>query len=351
MKFFHNKLSPASVMLLAAALTPIACSGGDKIDPNAEIQAHQDFNPSQKAIVRTLEQPIWYQAVGTVAPARSISVSPQVSGRILEMLVEVGQEVSLGTVLFRIDQRTLQAQVAQAQAGIAAATAAAEQAAAGKLRADRLFAREAATAEQVEAANAEDAQAQAAVAVAKQALVEAQTYSSYSEMTSPVDGVIAARFARAGDLALPGNPVLQIESGVEMDFVAAVRASQIDEIRIGSEVQVEFPTPALRVSAVVHELDPSGDPNTRSFTIKASLPNGKLLRPGMYGKLMLETGKLEVMVIPKAALSREGQLETVMVQAGGGWQRRFVQVGREIDSTYFEILSGLSVGETIGWVQ
>jgi len=350
MKFFHNKPFPVPAMLLVATLLPIACSGGDKIDPHAKIEAHHDFNPSQKAIVGSRVQPIWYQAVGTVAPARSIRVSPQVSGRILEMLVEVGQEVSEGTILFRIDDRSIEAQVGQAQAGIAAATAAAEQAAAGKARADRLFAREAATAEQVEAAHAEDAQAQAAVVVAKQALVEAQTYSSYSEMTSPVDGVIAARFARAGDLALPGNPVLQIDSGVEVDFVAAVRASQIDEIHLGSEVQVEFPTLGLRLPAVVHELKPAGDPNTRSFTIKASLPNEKLLRPGMYGKLMIETGDLEVMVIPKEALSREGQLETVMVQVDGTWQRRFVQVGSEIDSTYFEVLSGLSVGETIGWV-
>lgn len=351
MKFFKTKLSPASALLVTAALMPVACSGGDKIDPNAKIEAHHDFHPTQTATVSTLTRPVWYEAVGTVAPALTIGVAPQVNGRILEMLVEVGQEVTAGTVLFRIDDRTIQAQVAQAQAGIAAASAAAEQAAAGKARVDRLFAREAATTEQVEAANAADAQAQAAIAAAKQALVEAQTYLSYSEVISPVDGVIAERSARAGDLALPGQPVLQIHGGVRMDFVAAIRESKIAGIDIGSEVQVDFPTPALRVPAVVHELYPAGDPNTRSFTIKASLPTMKLLRPGMYGKLMMQTGELEVTVIPQAALSRVGQLETVMVQTDGGWQRRFVRVGSELDGTYFEILSGLSDGETIGWIQ
>jgi RND family efflux transporter MFP subunit len=296
-------------------------------------------------------QPVWYEAVGSIAPATTIAVAPQVNGRILEMLVDVGQKVTAGTMLFRVDDRTIQAQVAQAQAGITAAKASAEQATAAKARVDRLFAREAATPEQVEAASAASAQAQAAVAAAEQALVEAQTYLSYAEVVSPIDGVIAERLARAGDLALPGQAVLQIHGGVEMDFVAAIRESKIDSLSIGSEVQVDFPTPALRVPAVVHELHPAGDPNTRSFTIKASLPAMKLLRPGMYGKLMLQTGELEVTVIPIAALSRVGQLETVMVQTDGGWQRRFVRVGSEVEGGYFEILAGLSDGETIGWIQ
>jgi RND family efflux transporter MFP subunit len=351
MKFPPTKLSPAGVLLVMAALTPLACSDGEKIDPNAKIEAHHDFHPSQTATVSTVAQPIWYEAVGTVEPALTIGVAPQVNGRILEMLVEVGQKVQAGTVLFRIDDRTIQTQVAQAQSGIRAATAAAEQAAAAKERVDRLFAREAATAEQVEAANSANAQAQAAVTTAKQALVAAQTYLSYTEVVSPVDGTIAERSARAGDLALPGHPILKIHGGVKMDFVAAIRESKIEGISVGSEVQVDFPTLTLRVPAVVHELHPAGDPATRSFTIKASLPTVKMLRPGMYGKLMLKTGELEVTVIPQAALSRVGQLETVMVQTDGGWQRRFVRVGNEIEGGYFEILSGLSNGETIGWIQ
>lgn len=351
MKYPKHKLPLAGYWMAAATLIPLACSDSDSIDPNANTATQNAFHAEQTAVVTTLSQPIWYEAVGTVAPAKTVSIAAQMSGRILEMLVDVGQQVDAETVLFRMDDRTLQAQVAQAQANVDAALAAVTQANAAKDRSERLFAREAATPEQLEATTAAASLAQAAVARANQALLEAQTFLSYAVVKSPMSGVIASRLADAGDLALPGQPILQIHGGGPVDFVAAIRESKIAALPLGSRVLVDFPTLSIRVPAMVYEVQPAGDSTTRSFTIKASLAATPLLRAGMYGKLMLQTGELQVTVVPVAALQREGQLETVMLKTDGGWQRRFVRSGKEIEGGFLEILSGLADGQTIGWAQ
>jgi len=351
MKYPNHKLPLAGIFIAAAALMPLACGDHQRIDSNAKMEVLHDFHAEQTAVVTTLTQPIWYEAVGTVAPAKTVSIAAQMSGRILEMLVEVGLQVDAGTVLFRIDDRALQAQVAQAQANMDATLAAVAQADAAKDRTERLFAREAATQEQVEATTANASLAQAAVASANQALLEAQTFLSYAVVKSPIAGVIASRFADAGDLALPGQPILEIHGGGPVDFVAAIRESKIAALPLGSRVLVAFPTLSIRVPAVVYEVQPAGDSTTRSFTIKASLAATPLLRSGMYGKLMLQTGEVQVTVVPIAALHREGQLETVMLKTDGSWQRRFVRSGKEIEGGFVEILSGLADGQTIGWAR
>jgi len=349
MKFSLPRSLFATSLFLAIAAAPLACSGKERIDPNSAPTVQRDYQPTEKVKVTTLTMPVWYEAVGTVEAGETIDVAPQLDGRILSMEVEVGATVKAGEVLFRLDDRSLQARVAQAEAGVEAAQAGADRAAAAKDRVERLLEREAATAEQHEAAIAADSQAQAALSGAQQVLTEAQTFLSYTTVVSPADGVIAERLADTGDMALPGQVAMRIHGGVAMDFVAAIRESRIEGVQLGSEVQVDFPTPGLKVAAVVHELRPAADPATRSFTIKARLPTMKLIRPGMYGKLMVQTGELQVTVIPAIAVSRVGQLETVMVLAESGWQRRFVRVGRELDGGFVEILSGLSDGETIGW--
>ncbi len=70
--------------------------------------------------------------------------------------------------------------------------------------------------------------------------------------------------------------------------------------------------------------------------------------PGMFGRLQLPVGEREVVRIPASAVARTGQLETVLVQSDGGWQRRLVTTGAKLPDGEVEILSGLAGGETVG---
>ena len=350
MNFLTDKsfIRSAAAFLLVLSLT--ACGNGSKIDPAQRVEISRDFSATHTAEVMAVTQPVWYEAVGTVAPANTVNIAPQVNGRILEVLVDVGQKIQAGATLLRIDDRAIQARVGQAQSAVVAATAGAEQASEARKRVERLFEREAATPEQIEAVTAADLQAQAALQQAAQALIEAKTNLGFTQIDSPVDGVVAQRWVDAGDLALPGQPVLQIHGG-DFDFVAAIRESEVTRLQEGSKVDVFFPAIELRLPATVYELSPAGDPNTRSVTIKANLPASELLRAGMYGKLIVQVDELQVIAVPAPAISRVGQLETVMVKTAHGWQRRFVRSGTQLDDGSLEILSGLSVGEMIGWSQ
>jgi len=334
-----------------AAITGVACSGGDKIDPNSRTDAHSDYRPTATAEVEAVMVPVWYEAVGTVAPSKTVAVAPQTDGNIVEMLTDVGQTVKAGDILFRIDSRTIDASLSQAEASLDAAIAAADLTASSRARVLRLFDQEAATTEQLEAANSADEQARAAVKRAEQGVVGIRTQLSYTQVISPIDGVVANRFADAGDLAMPGKPVLQLDGPSALDLVAAVRESNISMFSLGEEVEVLFPTTGLRCTATIREMQPAGDPTTRSFRVKMSLPADSQVRIGMYGKLRMQTEERKVAAIPAAGISRVGQLETVMVKTGDTWLRRFIRTGDETKDGFVEVLSGLDAGQTIGWMR
>ncbi|MBU1611041.1 MAG: efflux RND transporter periplasmic adaptor subunit, partial [Proteobacteria bacterium] len=99
--------------------------------------------------------------------------------------------------------------------------------------------------------------------------------------------------------------------------------------------------------AIVDEIEPLADPVTRSFLVKARLPEVPDLYPGMFGRLLISQGERESVLVPERAVSRVGQLETVMVQTGETWQPVYVRTG-PLHGDKIEVLSGLSGDETIG---
>jgi hypothetical protein len=68
----------------------------------------------------------------------------------------------------------------------------------------------------------------------------------------------------------------------------------------------------------------------------------------MFGRLRLPVGQRQVVRIPAAAVVRVGQLETVLLEWEGRWERRLVTTGNALAEGAVEVLSGLAGGETIG---
>ena len=80
---------------------------------------------------------------------------------------------------------------------------------------------------------------------------------------------------------------------------------------------------------------------------KSPLPETAELFPGMYGKMLVPVSENQVVMIPRKAVRRVGQLELTTVQEGDRWQRRMIQTGRTLGDQV-EVLSGLDGHETIG---
>jgi len=100
------------------------------------------------------------------------------------------------------------------------------------------------------------------------------------------------------------------------------------------------------VTAHVEEIIPYADPKTRTFLVKAILPEMEGIYPGMYGKLLIPFKTTEVVLIPPEAIHRIGQLEMVTVKKGEIREKRYIKTGK-IHEGMVEILSGLSGNEIL----
>jgi multidrug efflux pump subunit AcrA (membrane-fusion protein) len=70
------------------------------------------------------------------------------------------------------------------------------------------------------------------------------------------------------------------------------------------------------------------------------------LYPGMFGRVLVPMGEREAVLVPRSAVLRVGQLETVWVKDQGAWSRVFIKAGQQRDGMV-EALAGLSGGETV----
>jgi HlyD family secretion protein len=290
--------------------------------------------------------PEYYEAVGTVRPASEATVEAQVPGRVLKVLAKAGQVVDKGQLLVQLDDQQFQAKLAQARQGLAAARANFDRASAEHERVKKFAQAEAATPQNLEQAKAGFLAAEAGLRQAQQMVQEAEVGLGYTRLLAPAGGQVVRRLAEPGDMAMPGKPLLTLQTVGGSRLEAMVREGLIAKIKTGEAVRVDIPSLGSGVDGTVEEVTPAADPSTRSFLVKVGLPSTPGLYSGMFGRLLVPLQARAAVLVPRQALRRVGQLEMVRVKSAAGWENVYVTSGRAVDGRV-EILSGLKGGETL----
>jgi len=335
------------------------------------------YTPESTVQAERAMLPRLHEAVGTVQARTDNRVEAQVTGRVLKVLVRPGDKVKAGDELVVLDSRASQTRLerskqarlsaasmsAQAKDFLSAAKAEFSKSESTYRRMKQLHEQKVVTAEEVEKAESAYLQAKARLGQAEEGVAVAQSRGQeavkvvqeaeiglgYTTIKAQEDGEVARRLAEPGDLAFPGKELLSLQTRASLRLEAMVRESLIGQVRLGDTLGVVIS--ALEddepLSGVVDEIEPLADPVTRSFLVKAKLPEVPGLYPGMFGRLLIPLGERESVLIPQAAVSRVGQLETVMIKTDDTWESVFVRTGAEYGNG-IEVLSGLSGGETIG---
>lgn len=285
--------------------------------------------------------------VGSVASAQHSRISPRVNGVILELPVRLGDTVTAGTVLVRMEAEELRARLAEAQAQVALANA-------DLARVEQLIASGTASAANADSVRAAAAQAQAA-------LHAAETMVGYLTIRAPYDGVITARHAETGDMAQPGRALLEMADPQHLRFEARIPEHLAHTLNMSDVVNVHIGSAAF--AAPVVEIAAAADPQSRSVMVKADLDNEEDmagLRIGQFGRMHLTIGSRQVVAIPASALIQRGQLEQVAVIVDQTVHLRLVRTGRRwhqaatppapnvpAGEAWIEIVAGLTADETI----
>jgi RND family efflux transporter MFP subunit len=287
-------------------------------------------------------------ASGKVTPVHEAEVASQVMEKIIKINAKPGQIVKKGDVLVQLDDKVLQSRVQQAKAVLAATVAAVKEANGEAQRNQQLAAKGVVSQSDLDHAETVLKTAEAARDGADKAVHEAETTLTFATILAPMDGTVIDKQAEVGDMAKPGQVLVTLYD--EMQVLANVRESLIGRLKEGQPIQVQIERCNLTCTGTVSEIVSEGDPLARTFPVKVIGECRPEVRKGMYAKLIIPLDPVDLLVIPQSAVTRVGQLDTVIVVEGGRTERRTVQLGRTLTvdkREMVQVLSGLHEGEQV----
>lgn len=252
-----------------------------------------------------VEIQVEHSLTGEVRASDSVVASFPIAGRVIEILVEEGQKVTMGSLLARLDPVQQEQALRSAEAGLETANADSQQAAEDFARAETLLAQGATTRAARDAA--EDAlQIKAGVlAQAKADLDRARKALSDTELKAPQDATVTDRMAEAGQVVGAAQPVLELalSNGMEavFDVPEVLLTGQVPEktVRLA---RLADPTPEFQ--GTVTEISPLVDPVTGTVAVTLTVDDPP---PGLaYGEAVRGTAMMpgeERIVLPYTVLS------------------------------------------------
>ena len=303
----------------------------------------------------------YYRASGTVASRTTSVVSAKLMGEVKKLFVQAGDRVTAGQTLLVISSPDIAAKARAAEEAVGAAAKQARMAEENEMLAGKTFDRfqklyegMAVTEQEFdevrtrhELARLENERAQKSLQVAEAQQEEAEAFTGYTVIASPISGIVAERHIDKGSMASPGTPLFTIEAPAYRVEVP-VDEGFTGRITVGMPADITLTPPGSvirgRVSEIVHQVDPG----TRTFIVKINIRStDHALRGGMYAMAAFPASRRQVLSVPAESIVKRGDLTGVYtVSREGIISLRLVRTGREQDSEV-EIISGLRAGEQI----
>lgn len=328
--------------LLAAALALAAC--GDSAPPKPAAARELAAAPAE---VREVD--LTYSAEAVIEAVRQSTVSAQISGRIVELRFDVGDVVKKGEVLVRIDERAAGQAVAASEAQVREAEAAARNARIQYERSRQLLAQKFISQAALDKAEADSKQAQARLSAMLAGAGQAATERSFATIVAPYSGVVAARHAELGEMAVPGKPLMTGFDPSTLRAVANVPQAQVAAIQATGKARIEVPALGRWIDVRQVTVVPSADPRTHTTRVRLELPvDARGVYPGVFARAHFTIGRAPRLLVPRAAVFQRSELTGVYVIDDKGLPRlRQVRLGTAGDEGAVEVLAGLKPGERV----
>lgn len=294
--------------------------------------------------------PDQYSASGSVRSEARVVLSSRLGGQVRAMAVNEGDAVKRGQLLVQLEAAEVSGAIRQAQAAQASAQATWQQAQTEFDRYQRLFERGSISDNEWRRAQLRRDAAREAQAQAQAGLDTARAQREQTELRSPIDGVVIHRHHRVGDLAMPGQPLLTLESLQGLVFETFVPEGRLAGIVVGQSVTLQIDGMAEPLTGQVSHVVPVSDERSRSHQVKITVPAGRLV-PGQFGRALFNLGERSTPSVPRSALVERGGLQGVFVVDAQGHARfRWLRLGAEWaapDGGRVAVAAGLQAGERL----
>lgn len=315
-------------LILSLMLCVAACGGGDE----------QRERPAPLVTVGSAvshEFADRYVAVGTANANEQVSVRAPVTERITQLGFSDGSYVRQGQMLAVLAQ-------GQETASLASAQAQARQAEQQLGRISELHRRGFATNASLDAQTA-------ATASARAMANEARASIGDRVVRAPFSGQVSLRRISVGAVVSAGDEIATVSdlSAIKLDFT--VPETMLSNVSVGQTITAKASAfPDYLASGKITAIDPVINPQTRTVTLRAVLPNrNAMLKPGMLLSVTIASKARLAPAVPELSLVREGDTSFVYVIGPDMKAKRMAVTTGARDGNLVEIVDGLKVGDKI----
>jgi membrane fusion protein, multidrug efflux system len=303
------------------------------------------------------------RVVGNLIGEATVAVAPRTAGRLQDVFVRLGDRVTRGQRIAKIEDFEIVEQVKQAEAAqeVSAATirqreADLQLALTNVERSRNLFQRQLLPKQTLD-----DNEARYQAAVAQIDLAKAQSNQSKARLdelrinlantviVSPVNGFVAKRSVDPGAFVSQNAPIVDVVDISRVRLVVNVVERDLKELATGDAAKVEVDAyPGEMFRGRIARVAPVLDPATRTAPIEIEIPNPDFrLKPGMYARVGVTTDvKKESLVVPVNAVADLGGRRGVFQHLNGVAIFRTVELGTE-GNEFIEVLGGLAEGDQV----
>ena len=279
------------------------------------------------------------EALGTLIANESVDLTANVTEMITAVQFTDNQRVTKGTVLAEMTSAEEQAQLQEAQSTL-------KEAQKQLNRIEKLT-------KTGSAPRARLDEQRRLVDTARARLTAVKSRLKDRLIVAPFDGVVGLRSISAGALVEPGDVITTLDDDSQMKLDFTVPATYLASVKPGLAIKARSRAYQNQTfNGTIASIDSRIDPVTRSFTVRAILPNpDHLLKPGMLMQVVIESNPREALVIPEAALvplaAKQFVYKIIQNETGSlKVQKTPVKIGNRSPGKV-EIVEGLEEGDQI----
>ncbi len=349
MKNSNLTLRPFPSLLLAMVMTSLflsGCQGGKKADSEETAkteEAGKDGKEGEKKpeavpveVVSIGRQAITASYAGTAnleAPGES-QVVAKTSGVMVQLLAEEGQVVRKGQVLARLDGDRVRLEAERSAATVNKLENNYRRS--QKLRQEKLVSADS------------DEQIRYELEAARASLALARLELSYTNIIAPINGVVAQRMVKPGNLINLNAPVFRIVDNSRLEAVLNVPEREMAVLKQGMPLRMIVDAiPGQVFEGKVDRVSPVVDSGTGTFRVVCAFAGNEVLRPGMFGRIeVIFDQRQNILTIPRVALLEDEGETAVYVVRGNKSARVAVKLGYTTGE-FAEILSGVKEGDRV----
>ncbi len=350
--------------LLIASTTLIACGGPDEASNKGAAGASKGGPPppTPASVATVIERDVRDsdEFSGRLEAFETVEVRARVSGVVTNVAFAAGSEVKKGDLLFALDPRPFQAELARAEAELARATTRADHARTELARAEKLLASRAIAQQEYDERVSANRESEVGILAARAAINVVTLNLEFASVTAPISGRVGRAEVTQGNWVNGGSvgatllativaidPIYAYFDGDEQVYLrirALGAGARRAPILMGLANEEGYPHKGF-----VDFVDTRLDAKSGTIRVRAVFPNrGRHLTPGLFARLRLEGGARyrAILVTDRAIGTDQNQKFVLVAGPDNTLQYRPVALGASIDGLRV-IKSGLKPGEVI----